>query len=246
MKFRFYSNSGVVVTGLIGLALAACSNEPPKHETSNVKQQVSSVADTPRVEQMEASPDSVDVSMSENQTTDIPSSKGEDSSDQLAEQNSSDDGEIQEDDSLYQNYEAPSDTVAIVPLTSNRVEWSAPIEQSYERVTVSIAGSDGVLQTREFRPGESIEWSTALADGVYSWESVVMPEIDASVRQEMANVRAQGDLEAEQRLIARLRAEGSLPTEAQGNQNRQSGTFTVRDGIVRPSLVDGQKEVVDQ
>lgn len=118
------------------------------------------------------------------------------------------------------------------------LRWEAPEELAYTNAKVIISGEGNDIAVRDFKPGEAIELYGDLPDGVYNWETVITPEIDPSVREQMREIRASGDFEAEQELKARFRADGSLPSEAEASDNRQSGSFIVRDGIVTPSLVD--------
>lgn len=244
MRLNDKINLNVFVVSMISVLLGACSNQPPEHIPV-------SASESPQTEVVDASDEAVvETSSIEHESTHVAeSASAQDSLSEdahVGENVSEEELELHADDTVFENFEAPTETVALVPLTANRIEWSAPIERSYERITVNLVGPNGVLQKREFEPGESIEWDSELQDGLYRWESVLTPEVDESVRQQMNEVRSQGNLEAEQALIARLRSEGSLPTEEQGNQNRQSGTFTVTNGVIRPTLVDAHKEVVDR
>ncbi|GHA00665.1 hypothetical protein GCM10008090_07010 [Arenicella chitinivorans] len=244
MKLYNKTNFRFCVVSTLSLLLGACSNEPPEHMPASAsRSSQTEVVNTVEhaVSLLNTSPQ--DPALTAELTS---SQRVESAAEPSSTANSEDELELHVDDTLYENFEAPAETVALVPLTSNRVEWSSPLERSYERVTVTLVGPDGVLNRREFAPGQSIEWDSGLQDGLYTWESVLSPEVDPYVREQMNQVRSQGNLEAEQALLARLRSEGSLPSEEQGNQNRQSGTFTVVDGVVRPTLVDVQKEVVDR
>ncbi len=122
---------------------------------------------------------------------------------------------------------------------SGYITWQAPEEIDYKQADLLISGPNGQTIKRTFTAGEPISLDVPLPDGTYNWESVISPNVDPYVREEMRAVRESGNLEAEQALIARLRSEGALPSEEQSNANRQSGTFVVRDGVARPSLVDG-------
>ena len=244
MKLYGKINFRICVISTITLLLGACSNEPPEHKPVS-DTQVSQAEAVDVTEQAISFPDSA--SNDPVHPVEISNPQAVNADPELASTTSSkDELELHADDTFFENFEAPAETVALVPLTSNRVEWSSPAERNYERVTVTLVGPDGVLNRREFAPGQSIEWDSGLQDGLYTWESVLAPEVDQHVRERMNEVRSLGNLEAEQALIARLRSEGSLPSEEQGNQNRQSGTFTVTNGVVRPTLVDAQKEVVDR
>lgn len=117
------------------------------------------------------------------------------------------------------------------------IEWHAPTDISYVNADVVITSSaNGKSMTRSFVQGEAIVVSDQLPDGHYMWESVVTPEIDAYIKQEMHSVRESGNMAEEQALMQRLRNQGSLPTAAQIQENRQSGSFSVKNGIASPIL----------
>ncbi|MEM7358803.1 MAG: hypothetical protein AAF431_06890 [Pseudomonadota bacterium] len=114
------------------------------------------------------------------------------------------------------------------------LEWDAPSDTYYSAAELTIVGANGQKIQRTFAPGEAIVVQEQLEDGHYQWESVITPEIDPYVREEMAAVRQSGDFEAEQALIERLRSEGSLPTEEEAENNRKSGSFSVQNGVAIP------------
>lgn len=121
------------------------------------------------------------------------------------------------------------------------LEWDAPTEISYTSAELTIIGPDGKRMQHSFVPGEAIVVQESLPDGHYLWESVITPEIDPYVREEMRAVRESGDFAAEQELVERLRSEGSIPTEAEAQNNRKTGSFSVRNGVatpIPPSYVD--------
>jgi hypothetical protein len=125
------------------------------------------------------------------------------------------------------------------------LEWSAPEDIAYTQAEIVITGANGSRLSRSFVPGEAIVVDDQLPDGHYLWESVVTPEIDPYVREQMSEIRASGNYEEQQALIAQLRAEGSLPTEAEARNNRKSGSFLVRDGIatpIPPSYLDNEPQ----
>ena len=124
--------------------------------------------------------------------------------------------------------------LALADSESGYMEWQAPTDSPYSNAEINITGPNGEQLKRTFAPGEAIVVDESLADGHYMWESVVTPEIDPSVREQMREVRQAGDFQAEQEMIARLRAQGSLPTEAQAQENRKSGSFSVRNGVATP------------
>lgn len=141
--------------------------------------------------------------------------------------------------SSSEEYQPSPNKVVLSPVSEDYVEWSPPTEVAYKQVDVMISAPNGKMIKRTFGPGETMVLDQALPDGIYSWESVVTPDINPYVHDEMRRIRELGDLQAEQELIAQLRASGDLPSEEQGNDNRRSGTFIVQDGKVRPSQIDG-------
>ncbi len=145
-------------------------------------------------------------------------------------------------DSLYGQAESNTSVTFRNDPEAGVVQWNAPTEIAYRQADVLISGPSGKTVTRSFKPGQPIVLDEQLPDGVYSWESVITPEIDSYAREEMRQVREHGNIEAEQELLDRLRSQGSLPTEAQANENRQSGTFTVQDGVARPNYVDDPRK----
>ncbi|RBP50991.1 hypothetical protein [Arenicella xantha] len=230
----------LVASGLMFLALIGCSNEPPPHVTQKTAEAQDSVAEVISVQTSEddSLPAIEDASHRHNAVGGDSSSAVDDvegESDELTDELA---------DEIYANYEAPIDRVALQPLTENYVEWSAPENIDYSRADITIVGPDGQRIQQSFGPGESLSMDSSLPDGVYTWESVISPQVDESVRVEMQAVRSSGDSAAELELLQRLRNEGSLPTEEQGDQNRQSGSFSVINGVARPNYVDGSKELI--
>lgn len=152
------------------------------------------------------------------------------------------DSQTDENDDAYYEDDSYTGSSTIVSLSSDEsqgiIRWEAPLGIDYSNATVMISGTSGDTMTRSFSNGEAIELYGDLPDGVYNWETVITPEVSASVKEEMNAVRALGNPQAEKELIAQLREDGSLPTLEQAEENRQSGSFIVLDGIVRPSLVD--------
>ncbi|MFT6045942.1 MAG: hypothetical protein ACI9WC_001645 [Arenicella sp.] len=129
----------------------------------------------------------------------------------------------------------PSAVVSLKSRNEGYVEWNSPAEVAYTQAELSVLGPDGLVTKHKFGAGEAIVLNEQLEDGYYKWESVVTLEIDPYVRDEMSSVRASGDLEAQQELIQRLRSEGSLPSQEQAEDNRQSGGFFVSDGVATPT-----------
>lgn len=143
-----------------------------------------------------------------------------------------------------QFYDEPSPTVSFDSQPSEGViRWVQPQNLAYTNAKITISSDSGETIVRDFSSGEAIELYGELPDGVYGWESVITPEVDESVRAEMRAVRSSGDINAERELAARLRDEGSLPTEQQARDNVQSGSFIVLNGIVSPRGVSEPNEV---
>lgn len=161
-------------------------------------------------------------------------------------------GDSDQDDSAYSNF-APNlqesinepndinetiDTVAFDVKSGGAVKWKAPTKIAYKRADITIVGSDGQTISQSYGPGEQIVLNKSLADGTYKWESVVSPQVDNWVREEMRRTRELNDPNAERELLNKLRSQGSLPSEAQARENRQSGSFTVKDGVAYPNYMD--------
>jgi hypothetical protein len=150
------------------------------------------------------------------------------------------DAQIEED---YANdvYDEASRTLSIDNEPSEGViRWQQPQDLAYSNAKITISSDSGETIVRDFGSGESIELYGELPDGVYGWESVITPQVSESVRDEMRAVRSSGDFNAERELAARLRAEGSLPTEQEARDNVQSGSFIVLNGVVNPRAVEEQ------
>lgn len=150
-------------------------------------------------------------------------------------------GDQREDDYSNDDYDEPARTLSIDNEPSEGViRWQQPQDLAYSNAKITISSLDGETIVRDFSSGESIELYGDLPDGVYGWESVVTPQVSDSVRDEMRAVRSSGDINAERELAARLRAQGSLPTEQEARDNVQSGSFIVLNGVVNPRAVEEQ------
>jgi len=155
-----------------------------------------------------------------------------------------DDEELSEDGD-YDNdgYDESSHTLSIDEEPSEGViRWQQPQDLAYANAKITISSDGGETIVRDFGSGEPIELYGDLPDGVYGWESVITPQVSDSVRDEMRAVRSSGDINAERELAARLRAEGSLPTEQEARDNVQSGSFIVLNGVVNPRAVEEPNE----
>ncbi|HAU67132.1 MAG TPA: hypothetical protein DCW52_01910 [Gammaproteobacteria bacterium] len=148
-----------------------------------------------------------------------------------------------EDEYDYEVYDEPSRTVSIdVEPSEGIIRWEQPQNLAYSNAKITLFSDSGETLVRDFSSGESIELYGELPDGVYGWESVITPQISESVMAEMRAVRSSGDFNAEQELVASLRAEGSIPTEQEARDNVQSGSFVVLNGVVNPPAIDEQSD----
>lgn len=133
--------------------------------------------------------------------------------------------------------------VKLVERSEGVIEWEAPIDVEYSKAEVTIVTQAGERVNYSFGPNESMMLESSLPDGLYQWESVVTPEIDPYVMDQMRSARNSGDISSQEQIIQRLRAEGSYPTEEELKNNRQAGAFVVREGVVTPTTTktdDGQ------
>ncbi len=99
--------------------------------------------------------------------------------------------------------------------------------------TLTVAGPDGFVDRQVFSPASSFrfEVSGEMPDGLYTFELVLTPKLDADTRRAMAQARKDGDDAVEYR----LRAAGKLPAEALVTQ----GFFTLQGGtLVSEDLVE--------
>ncbi len=233
--------SGLLLAAFIAVFTAACSDEKAPEETAN-NQQSANFSDLSNSDTALGKFKS-DQSFSEDKvaTREVQSNgelSGQDN--QSVEQL-----EYLEDQSETSYYESSTKVTFNAEETEGVIRWEAPEGINYSNAQVTISAGGGDRTTRNFSPGEPIELYGDLPDGVYDWETVISPEVDEYTRQEMREVRQSGDFQAEKELIARLRSEGSIPTDEQARKNRQSGSFIVENGVVRPSLVDAPKSDQD-
>jgi hypothetical protein len=143
--------------------------------------------------------------------------------------------EVQDENEIGEDLSKEITAVTFREASESYIEWNTPTDISYVKADVIITSSaNGKSMRRSFVQGEAIVVNDQLPDGHYLWESVITPEIDAYTKQEMRSVRESGNMAEEQALMERLRTEGSLPTEAQIQENRQTGSFSVQNGIATP------------
>lgn len=115
--------------------------------------------------------------------------------------------------------------LASLLLKNNVIVWQ-PAPGVAGGFALTVARPDGVVGTREFAPGSSIEYRVTNAPaGTYRYELRLTPQLDDATRTALRIARATGDYE---QLVARLRSEGTLP-----ERTIQSGSFLIAaDGHV--------------
>lgn len=122
----------------------------------------------------------------------------------------------------------------VVTGDSTYLSWSPKSNNDQSALPAStqlhIAGPNGLKFSKQFAPGEPIQMTEQLPDGLYNWETVTQPEISPQVREQVAAVRQSGDINAERALIEEFRAKGSLPTRQEARNNRQTANFRLKDG----------------
>ncbi len=110
----------------------------------------------------------------------------------------------------------------------NAVSFATKVQ--HDGVTLTVTGPKDFVFQQRFAAGEEPLMSlfdrggNALADGAYTWELRVVPVLSASVRQALAEARAQGD----DSVAAGLRDQGVLPRE----ERVAFGYFTLDRGSV--------------
>ncbi|MCB1035257.1 MAG: tail fiber domain-containing protein [Acidobacteria bacterium] len=110
-----------------------------------------------------------------------------------------------------------------------------PNELSFEPLVthdggvLTITGPQGFVSRQSFSATSDFrfEVSNGMADGLYRYELVLTPKLDAATRRALAQARANDD----DSVVLRLQAEGKLPAEAQV----VSGYFTLAGGAIVPN-----------
>lgn len=132
--------------------------------------------------------------------------------------------------------------VTLVDGSEGMVEWLPPSDVQYSKADVTIVTQYGERVNYSFGPNEAMALESTLPDGLYQWESVVTPEIDPYVMEQMRDARMSGDMAAQDQILQKLRAEGLYPTAAELENNRQAGAFVVREGVVTPTTTKVEGE----
>ncbi len=120
--------------------------------------------------------------------------------------------------------------LASAQVTPGGMEWQPA--GSYEKMTLTVSGPDGLAFRREFAAGVIPSFDSfagkPLADGTYTWELSASPILDRTTREALAAARQAGD----DTIVAKLRAKGKLPQEPLV----QSGSFQVSGGFITPPV----------
>ncbi|HKI06418.1 MAG TPA: tail fiber domain-containing protein [Thermoanaerobaculia bacterium] len=128
--------------------------------------------------------------------------------------------------------------LATVHVAGDGLEWQQV--GSFEKLTLTISGPDGLVVRREFPAGTNPTLGLfgkdgkPLADGSYTYELSATPILDRETRQALAAARQAGDDDA----IVRLQAAGKLPRDPLS----QSGSFAIAgSAVVRQDLTEPRK-----
>jgi hypothetical protein len=122
-----------------------------------------------------------------------------------------------------------ADTLARVEINSNLISFHPLIPHSQVRITVT--GPDGFQVIRSFSAAETPVIELPGFDGFYKYELRFAPAIDDRTRA----------------ALAAARLDGTEPVEAEttsASATVQSGSFTIANGSVVPSIVEPSPEVV--
>ncbi len=114
---------------------------------------------------------------------------------------------------------AADEPIATMDVRARRVRWIPYVD--HERLVLTVSRPDGEVLREEFEGRRIPTFRDASLDGSYTYELVVVPRIDPSVRQAMNEARATGDMTQ----VDRLRASGAIPP-----RRAMSGHFRVENG----------------
>lgn len=159
-------------------------------------------------------------------------------SNDVANDHQSTDDEAELDNYYYETpyaYVTPApDRVSLVTNSEGYIQWTPPTEVYYQQAEVTLVSANGERIQQSYTSGEPIIIDDQLPDGVYKWEAVIVPEINPYAREQLAALRQSGDTVREQALLQQFRADGSFPSQQELNNNRQSGSLSIRNGIATP------------
>jgi hypothetical protein len=128
--------------------------------------------------------------------------------------------------------DAPASAVAEVQAAGSAVDFQPLVDA--ESYVLSVAGPDGVVHRREFAAGKTPRFAIGKrGDGVYTWELVATPRVDAGLRRDLEAARRRNDPQRERELMAT----GGMPRPFPA----QSGSFRVAGGQI---VAAGLEELV--
>jgi len=119
--------------------------------------------------------------------------------------------------------------------SGNRVVWTAQVP--YQAATLTVAIPDGIVVEHAFTMQENISFSPydlegeMVVEGLYTWQLVLSPVVDSTVREAMEAAREAGNLDS----ADSFRARGDLPAE---DELVHSGSFR----MTAAGLVSGNVE----
>ena len=125
---------------------------------------------------------------------------------------------------------APAMAADVASLQASSSSLSFVPEMSYDSVTLTVRGPQGIVAQEQFRGGQTPSFGlfdragNALPDGSYTYELRVTPAIDAQAKAALRAARERGDDSVAQQ----LREQNRLP---QGPVV-QSGHFAIADGAI--------------
>jgi hypothetical protein len=111
---------------------------------------------------------------------------------------------------------------------------------TYESVPVQIMGPNGFALARKLSVESEITVGAEFPNGGFNWEMVFAPIISESTREQMTAIRGKANRAEAEALVSRLRQAGELPALDQIERNKQSGYFTIADGVVVSPVVEGE------
>jgi len=132
---------------------------------------------------------------------------------------------------LAERGEERQPTIAEATLNPAFISWTPHVQ--YAALNLRVALPTGRVLSKQFAPGQPVglnvvdERGKPLPDGSYTYELVVTPQIDPSVKEAIAQAREAGD----DTIIEQLQEQGLLPR----HPITQTGYFSVTGGsIVMP------------
>jgi hypothetical protein len=111
---------------------------------------------------------------------------------------------------------------------------------TYESVQLQIMGPNGFALTRTLSVESELTVEAQFPNGGFNWEMVFTPIISESTREKMTDIRGKANRAEAEALVSRLRQAGELPALDQIERNKQSGYFTIADGALVSSVVEGE------